>query len=70
MCHKIGRPPISIIGLGRVVVSSLILVPKPPARMTTFIYFSLFSELPTVVVFITLNIIFAQILAHLYLDDV
>jgi hypothetical protein len=40
MCQRIGLPPISIMGFGRVEVSSLILVPKPPARMTTFIRFS------------------------------
>ena len=32
-----GFPPISTIGFGRTEVSSLILVPIPPARMTTFI---------------------------------
>ena len=36
MCHSTGLPPISIIGLGRIVVSSLIRVPRPPARMTAF----------------------------------
>ena len=36
MCHKIGLPPISTIGLGRVTVSSLNLVPKPPAKITNF----------------------------------
>src|SRR4051812_25059947 len=36
MCHRIGRPPISIIGFGRVSVSSLIREPSPPARMTAF----------------------------------
>src|SRR5687768_16193459 len=38
ICHKIGFPPISIIDLGLVSVSSLNLVPKPPASMTTFIF--------------------------------
>lgn len=33
-----GLPPISTIGLGLISVSSLILVPNPPAKMTTFIY--------------------------------
>ena len=33
----IGDTPISIIGLGRVDVSSDIRVPRPPARMTAFI---------------------------------
>src|ERR1700728_1444701 len=37
MCHRIGRPPISTIGLGRVTVSSLSRVPSPPANMTAFI---------------------------------
>src|SRR4051812_19310446 len=32
-----GFPPISAIGLGRISVSSLSLVPKPPARINTFI---------------------------------
>src|SRR6185437_7273090 len=36
MCHRIGRPPISTIGLGRMVVSSLSRVPRPPARITSF----------------------------------
>jgi len=36
MCHRTGFPPISTIGLGRNSVSSLILVPKPPARITAF----------------------------------
>src|SRR5215471_13113968 len=37
MCHRIGRPPISTIGFGRMVVSSLRRVPNPPARITAFI---------------------------------
>src|ERR1700728_2993503 len=37
MCQSMGRPPISTMGLGRREVSSLILVPKPPARMIAFI---------------------------------
>src|ERR1017187_7329098 len=37
ICQRIGFPPISIIGLGRVSVSSVNRVPSPPARMTTFI---------------------------------
>src|ERR1017187_2763058 len=37
MCHRIGRPPISTIGFGRVTVSSLSLVPTPPANMIAFI---------------------------------
>ncbi|MBA7511065.1 hypothetical protein ES705_03055 [subsurface metagenome] len=37
MCQIIGCPPISTIGLGIISVSSLSLVPKPPARITTFI---------------------------------
>ena len=36
ICHKIGNPPISIIGFGRRCDSSLMRVPKPPARITTF----------------------------------
>ena len=36
MCQRIGLPPISIIGLGRDRVSSLIRVPVPPARITAF----------------------------------
>ena len=39
MCHSIGYPPISIIGLGLKWLSSLILVPKPPAKITTFIIY-------------------------------
>src|SRR5690606_11195463 len=37
MCHRIGRPPISTIGLGLMAVSSERRVPNPPASMTTFI---------------------------------
>src|SRR5690606_4429262 len=33
-----GLPPISTIGLGRTPLSSLIRVPYPPARITTFIF--------------------------------
>src|SRR4051812_16062759 len=40
MCHRIGRPPISIIGLGRRWLSSEIRVPMPPARITAFIALS------------------------------
>src|SRR5919112_1656984 len=36
MCQRIGRSPISTIGLGRDAVSSDSRVPRPPARMTTF----------------------------------
>src|SRR5580692_4588939 len=36
MCHRIGMPPMSTIGLGRTVVSSLSRVPRPPARITAF----------------------------------
>src|SRR5450759_774248 len=36
MCHRIGRSPISTIGLGLAAVSSDRRVPSPPARMTTF----------------------------------
>jgi hypothetical protein len=36
MCHKIGLPPISTMGFGLTEVSSEILVPSPPARMTAF----------------------------------
>lgn len=38
MCHRIGRPPISTIGLGREPVSSARRVPSPPANKRTFIY--------------------------------
>src|SRR5437773_3818334 len=37
MCQRTGRPPISTIGFGITAVSSVRRVPKPPARMTTFI---------------------------------
>src|SRR6202041_3697563 len=39
-CHRIGRPPISTIGLGRMDVSSLSRVPKPPARIMAFTHTS------------------------------
>ena len=38
MCHRMGFSPISIIGFGFKWLSSLILVPKPPAKITTFIF--------------------------------
>src|ERR1051325_10791350 len=37
MCQRIGLPPISTIGLGRIAVSSAKRAPFPPARITTFI---------------------------------
>ena len=37
ICHNMGFPPISIIGFGFRWLSSLILVPSPPANITTFI---------------------------------
>src|SRR4051812_34816487 len=37
MCHRIGRPPISTMGLGRTAVSSESRVPIPPASITAFI---------------------------------
>ena len=36
MCHNIGIPPISIMGFGFNIVSSLILLPNPPAKSTDF----------------------------------
>ena len=36
MCQSRGRPPTSTMGLGRVTVSSVSRVPRPPARMTAF----------------------------------
>src|SRR4051794_27021256 len=36
MCQRMGRPPSSTIGFGRMTVSSLRRVPSPPARMTVF----------------------------------
>src|SRR5215212_6202255 len=36
MCQRIGLPPISTIGLGLRVVSSLRREPRPPARITAF----------------------------------
>ena len=43
ICHKMGMPPISIIGLGLYSDSSEIRVPKPPASNTTFMSMPLFS---------------------------
>src|SRR6266700_5943747 len=37
MCQRIGRPPTSTIGFGRTVVSSARRVPRPPAKIMTFI---------------------------------
>src|SRR5437016_5400590 len=36
MCQRIGSPPISTIGFGFSAVASCNRVPRPPARMTTF----------------------------------
>lgn len=36
ICERIGRPPISTIGIGRASVSSLRRVPRLPERMTPF----------------------------------
>src|SRR5947207_2080448 len=36
MCHRIGLPPISTMGLGLVSVSSESRLPTPPARIATF----------------------------------
>src|SRR5262245_7253658 len=38
MCQRIGFPPISTIGLGRITVSSDNRDPRPPARITAFIF--------------------------------
>jgi len=43
MCHRIGRPPIGTIGLGRNSVSSRKRVPSPPQRITTCIRGSILS---------------------------
>src|ERR1017187_8627376 len=38
MCQRIGRSPTGTIGLGRNSVSSRKRVPRPPQKITTFIY--------------------------------
>ena len=38
-CQRMGLPPISTIGFGRMVVSSDSRVPNPPAKMIAFIRF-------------------------------
>ena len=38
MCHRIGRPPISTMGLGFKTVSSARREPNPPANITAFIF--------------------------------
>jgi hypothetical protein len=45
ICQSIGFPPISTIGFGRIEVSSLIRVPKPPANITAFIVYTRSSNL-------------------------
>ena len=45
MCHRMGFPPISTIGFGRMAVSSLSRVPNPPANITAFILVSCFQGL-------------------------
>ena len=37
MCHKIGMPPMFVIGLGKSDSCVLNLLPSPPASMTAFI---------------------------------
>ena len=36
ICHKIGFPPMGIIGFGIIVEYSEIRLPNPPAKITTF----------------------------------
>src|SRR5690606_41642728 len=57
ICHKIGSPPISTIGFGFTFVSSLILVPNPPAKITTFIYILLFFNLSNNMCIIKLSVV-------------
>ena len=45
ICQGMGLPPISIIGLGRVEVSSEMRVPWPPARITAFMDFLFYFEM-------------------------
>src|SRR5208282_749301 len=40
ICQRMGRPPISTMGLGRYSVSSRKRVPSPPHSITTFTRFS------------------------------
>src|SRR5258705_2206013 len=40
MCQRIGYPPTSTNGFGLTSVSSASLLPKPPAKITTFIVFT------------------------------
>jgi hypothetical protein len=47
MCQRIGLPPISTIGLGRVEVSSLNREPRPPAKITAFTRGEAIERLPT-----------------------
>ena len=53
MCHKMGIPPISIIGFGLNWLSSLMREPKPPASNTTFIgicfYLNIFFQINRVI---------------------
>jgi hypothetical protein len=42
MCQRIGIPPKETIGLGRNSVSSFILVPCPPEKITTGIFMSVY----------------------------
>src|SRR5215217_397803 len=46
MCHRIGLPPISTMGLGRKTVSSERRVPNPPAKITAFIGSLLLLTMP------------------------
>src|ERR1700747_1525407 len=45
ICQRIGRPPISTIGLGFNCVSSERRLPTPPARMATLIFIMLGSSM-------------------------
>ena len=68
MCHSTGLPPISIIGLGLVSVSSLSLEPSPPAKITAFtIRTSIRYELN--IIFEKLNFRFLVLLVASYKKD-
>src|SRR5438128_1256123 len=45
-CHRIGRPPMGIIGLGTSSATSRIRVPLPPHKITTCMVFALFPRDP------------------------
>jgi hypothetical protein len=64
MCHKIGLSPINTIGFGIKSVSSDILVPSPPANITSFIDNCLLIENYLIIILLALKFVSKNFSAH------